>query len=350
MIAILSQYSVLCLSSAMGIYAMAFVFFAIDLARRASLADGESIEVVQEAERVASAAAADRAASGKATVAAAGSGRTATLSRIGSRVEDEVYRAPARSKTMRIGFSLTLLGFVLHLAATVLRGVAAGRVPWANMYEFSMTGTLIIIGVFLAVQLRWDLRFLGAFITGLVLVLLGIATVNYYVAVVPLPPALQSYWLVIHVLVAILGTAFFALGFALSVTQLLQARRESSGDSPRSVLRFLRTLPSSLTLENLAYRVTILGFILWTFTLIAGAVWAEKAWGRYWGWDTKEVWTFIIWTIYAGYIHARATRGWRGTPSAWLAIVGFAAVMFNFGVVNVFFKGLHAYSGLDTGM
>ncbi|PPF22117.1 c-type cytochrome biogenesis protein CcsB [Rathayibacter sp. AY1A7] len=334
----------------MGIYAMAFVFFAIDLARRASLADGESIEVVQEAERVASAAAADRAASGKATVAAAGSGRTATLSRIGSRVEDEVYRAPARSKTMRIGFSLTLLGFVLHLAATVLRGVAAGRVPWANMYEFSMTGTLIIIGVFLAVQLRWDLRFLGAFITGLVLVLLGIATVNYYVAVVPLPPALQSYWLVIHVLVAILGTAFFALGFALSVTQLLQARRESSGDSPRSVLRFLGTLPSSLTLENLAYRVTILGFILWTFTLIAGAVWAEKAWGRYWGWDTKEVWTFIIWTIYAGYIHARATRGWRGTPSAWLAIVGFAAVMFNFGVVNVFFKGLHAYSGLDTGM
>lgn len=334
----------------MGVYALAFVFFAIDLARRASLADGESIEVVQEAERVASAAAADRAANGRATVATAGAGRTATLSRLGSRVEDEVYAAPARSTAMRIGFSLTLLAFVLHVAATILRGVAAGRVPWANMYEFSMTGTLIIIGVFLAVQLRWDLRFLGAFITGLVLVLLGVATVNYYVAVVPLPPALQSYWLVIHVLVAILGTAFFALGFALSVTQLLQAQRESVGDSPRSVLRFLRTLPGSLTLENLAYRVTIIGFILWTFTLIAGAVWAEKAWGRYWGWDTKEVWTFIIWTIYAGYIHARATRGWRGAPSAWLAIVGFAAVMFNFGVVNVFFKGLHAYSGLDTGM
>ncbi|SOE01831.1 cytochrome c-type biogenesis protein CcsB [Rathayibacter rathayi NCPPB 2980 = VKM Ac-1601] len=344
MIATLSQYSVLCLSSAMGIYALAFVFFAIDLARRASLADSDSIEVVQEAERVASAAAADRAASGKATVA---SGRTATLSRIGNRVEDEVHRAPERSTTLRIGFSLTLLAFALHLAATVLRGVAAGRVPWANMYEFSMTGTLIIIGVFLAVQLRWDLRFLGAFITGLVLVLLGVAIVNYYVAVVPIPPALQSYWLVIHVLVAILGTAFFALGFALSVTQLLQARRETAGDSPRSLLSFLRTLPGSATLENLAYRVTIIGFILWTFTLIAGAVWAEKAWGRYWGWDTKEVWTFIIWTIYAGYIHARATRGWRGTPSAWLAIVGFAAVMFNFGVVNVFFKGLHAYSGLD---
>ncbi|MCM6761594.1 c-type cytochrome biogenesis protein CcsB [Rathayibacter sp. ZW T2_19] len=351
MIETLSQYSVLTLSSAMGVYALAFIFFAIDLARRSSLADGESLGVVQEAERVASVAAADKAASGRATVASGGASRpTATLSRLGSRVEDEVYNAPARSKTMRIGFSLTLLAFVLHAAAAVLRGVAAGRVPWANMYEFSLTGTLIIIGVFLVVQLRWDLRFLGAFITGLVLVLLGIATVNYYVAVVPLPPALQSYWLVIHVLVAILGTAFFALGFALSVTQLLQARREGAEENPRSVLRFLKTLPSALTLENLAYRVTIIGFILWTFTLIAGAVWAEKAWGRYWGWDTKEVWTFIIWTIYAGYIHARATRGWRGTPSAWLAIIGFAAVMFNFGVVNVFFKGLHAYSGLDTGM
>lgn len=350
----LSQYSVLCLYSAMGIYALAFIFFAIDLARRSSIADGESIEVVREAERVASSAAADRAASGKATVAsvgsASGNGRTATLSRLGSRVEDEVYNAPSRSKAMRIGFSLTLLAFVLHVGATVLRGIAAGRVPWANMYEFSITGTVLIIGVFLAVQLRWDLRFLGAFITGLVLVLLGVATVNYYVDVVPLPPALQSYWLVIHVLVAILGTAFFALGFALSVTQLLQSRRETSGENAPGVLRFLRTLPSSLTLENLAYRVTIIGFILWTFTLIAGAVWAEKAWGRYWGWDTKEVWTFIIWTIYAGYIHARATRGWRGTPSAWLAIIGFSAVMFNFGVVNVFFKGLHAYSGLDTGM
>ncbi|AJM78164.1 c-type cytochrome biogenesis protein CcsB [Rathayibacter toxicus] len=340
MTATLSQYSVQCLFSAMAVYALAFIFFAVDLARRASVADEGVVAAATQAER---AATADRAASGKATVA---SGRTATLARIASRVEDEVYRAPSRSQAMRIGFSLTVLAFVLHVAATILRGIAANRVPWANMYEFSMTGTLIIVGVFIAAQLRWDLRFLGSFITGLVLVLLGIATVNYYVAVVPLPPALQSYWLVIHVLVAILGTGFFALGFALSVTQLLQTRREAGDDNPRSILRFLRSLPNAVTLENLAYRVTIIGFILWTFTLIAGAVWAEKAWGRYWGWDTKEVWTFIIWTIYAGYIHARATRGWRGTPSAWLAIIGFGAVMFNFGVVNVFFKGLHAYSGL----
>jgi len=111
-------------------------------------------------------------------------------------------------------------------------------------------------------------------------------------------------------------------------------------------MAFLATLPNAQKLENLAYRLILVGFVFWTFTLIAGAVWAERAWGRYWGWDTKEVWTFIIWTIFAGYIHARATRGWRGSRSAWLAMIGFAAVMFNFTVVNLFFKGLHAYSGL----
>jgi cytochrome c-type biogenesis protein CcsB len=243
--------------------------------------------------------------------------------------------------------SLTVLAAALHLFATVTRGIAAGRVPWANMYEFAMTGTLLIVAVYLIVLIRVDLRFLGTFVTGLVLVLLGVAAVSFYVEVAPLPPALQSAWLVIHVFVASLGTGFFALGFALSFVQLLQFRRESVlSDARRLRLRFLATLPSSTTLENLAYRVNIIGFILWTFTLMAGSVWAEQAWGRYWGWDTKEVWTFIIWVIYAGYIHARATRGWRGTRSAWLSLVGFAAVMFNFGIVNVFFKGLHAYSGL----
>jgi cytochrome c-type biogenesis protein CcsB len=125
--------------------------------------------------------------------------------------------------------------------------------------------------------------------------------------------------------------------------QLLQARREARGGEG---LRFLSTLPNAERLENLAYRLILVGFVFWTFTLIAGAIWAERAWGRYWGWDTKEVWTFIIWTIFAGYIHARATRGWRGSRSAWLAIIGFVAVLFNFTVVNLFFKGLHAYSGL----
>jgi cytochrome c-type biogenesis protein CcsB len=252
------------------------------------------------------------------------------------------------SRFQRIAMSLTWLAFVLQLASTIMRGIAASRVPWANMYEFAMTGTLIITGVFLFTNLKWNLRFVGTFSTGLTLVLLGLAATRYYVEVVPLPPALQSYWLVIHVFVATLATGFFSLGFSLSFLQLLQQRRETTISEGKTKTRLsgLVKLPDAVALENYAYRLIIIGFIFWTFTLIAGAIWAEKAWGRYWGWDTKEVWTFIIWTIYAGYIHARATRGWRGTRSAVLAMIGFGAVMFNFTVVNIFFKGLHAYSGL----
>jgi len=239
--------------------------------------------------------------------------------------------------------ALIVLAWVLHVAAVIFRGVAAGRVPWANMFEFALTATAIIVGVFLATQFWQDLRFLGVFISGFALVALGVSTTNFYVDVVPLPPALQSVWLVIHVFVATLGTGFFALGAGLSVAQLLKARRDAGG---LQRLGFLDTLPSAEKLENSAYRLTVIGFVFWTFTLIAGAIWAERAWGRYWGWDTKEVWTFIIWTLFAGYIHARATRGWRGSRSAWLAIIGFSAVIFNFTIVNLFFKGLHSYSGL----
>ncbi|MFT4285280.1 MAG: c-type cytochrome biogenesis protein CcsB, partial [Protaetiibacter sp.] len=250
---------------------------------------------------------------------------------------------PRSSRAARIAFALTVLGFAVHVLGLVLRGIAASRTPWANMFEFAVTGTAVIVGVYLAVNIFRNVRFLGAYITGLAALLLMLATMNVYVDVVPLPPALQSGWLVIHVFVAILGTGFFALGAGLSIAQLLQARREAGATG----MRFLRGFPASEALENTAYRVNVIGFAFWTFTLIAGAIWAEHAWGRYWGWDTKEVWTFIIWVVYAGYIHARATRGWRGNPSAWLAIVGFSAVLFNFTVVNLFFKGLHAYSGLE---
>ena len=271
--------------------------------------------------------------------------KTSAAGRATALLERVVTEEPlvARSRALKAAMALTTVGWVLHASAALFRGLAAGRVPWANMFEFSLTATAIIVGVFLAVQFWQDIRFVGAFVTGFVLIALGIATVNFYVDVVPLPPALQSAWLVIHVFVASLGTGFFALGAALSIVQLLQARR-AAGGLPR--LRFLDTLPSAEKLENMSYRMIVVGFVFWTFTLIAGAIWAERAWGRYWGWDTKEVWTFIIWTIFAGYIHARATRGWRGSRSAWLAIIGFSAVVFNFTIVNLFFKGLHAYSGL----
>jgi cytochrome c-type biogenesis protein CcsB len=328
----LNELSILSLYSAMAVYALAFIAFSIDLAMRSSAVDAADVE-------------ADRAGAGQTSVASSAGG-TSTLTRISARIANDAATPYGRSASLRVGVSLSILAWGLHLVAAVLRGIAADRVPWANMYEFAMTGTLLIVTVYLIVLTRIDLRFLGTFVSGLVLILLGIAQ-QYYVEVAPLPPALQSVWLVIHVFVASLGTGFFAIGFALSFVQLLQFRREERvGSDKPGRLRFLKTLPTAVTLENLAYRTNIIGFILWTFTLMAGSIWAERAWGRYWGWDTKEVWTFIIWVIYAGYIHARATRGWRGSRSAWLSIIGFAAVMFNFGIVNVFFKGLHAYSGL----
>ncbi|RLK52824.1 c-type cytochrome biogenesis protein CcsB [Microbacterium telephonicum] len=354
----LDSASVVLVWTAIAIYALAFIAYAVDLARRSDQAL-KAKDAVEARVLVGAAASAGRAAGG-----AGGAGQTIEEIRAEEAAAgvDLEARIGARRRYLwaRIGTSLTVLGFVFHVGATVLRGIAAERVPWSNMYEFALTGTTLVIAVYLVVLLRYDLRFLGSFVTGLVIVLLGGAILAYYVEVVPLADPLKSIWLVVHVFVASLATALLALAFALSVLQLMQHRRErlavaaaaasasTEGGKPRRQgPRFLRTLPSADALESLAYRFTIIGFIFWTFTLIAGSIWANDAWGRYWGFDTKEVWTFVIWVLYAGYIHARATRGWRGTRSAWLSIVGFSAVMFNFTIVNQFFKGLHVYSGLS---
>jgi len=327
----LATYSVVLTYSAMAVYVIAFIAFALDMAKRSG-----------EVTAAAAGTAAPQAGTAEKTVATVRGG-TVVLERI-DQTSDGDAGSRRGTRFERVGMAMTILALVLHVGSVVLRGIAADRVPWGNMFEFSLTGTALIILIFLLVQLWQNLKFLGVFITGLTIILLGIATVNYYVPVRPLVPALESYWLVIHVFVAIAGTGFFALGAGLAVAQLVQTYRQGRG--PTGKLRFMATLPDADRLEVLTYRVLLVGFVLWTFTLIAGAIWAERAWGRYWGWDTKEVWTFIIWVVYAGYIHARATRGWRGARSSWLALIGFAAVMFNFSVVNVFFKGLHSYSGL----
>jgi cytochrome c-type biogenesis protein CcsB len=232
-----------------------------------------------------------------------------------------------------LGTSTALLG-----VGVVLRGIAANRVPWANMYEFSITGSLMILSVYLMSLRVKDVRYIATFISGFVLITLFAAVSLFYVEVKTLMPALQSYWLVIHVVVAILATAFFAIAAGFHIFYLIK----SAGWGKAIMDRF----PDLRQLERIAYRFNMVGFVSWSFTLIAGAIWAERAWHRYWGWDTKEVWTFIIWVIYAGYLHAMATRGWTGKRAAWLGLIGFSAVIFNFTIVNLFFKGLHVYSGL----
>ena len=259
--------------------------------------------------------------------------------------------APARATvTQRAGLFFLIFATGLLAIGVVLRAISVARVPWGNMYEYAITGTLTIAVIFLIARIFVkEIQFVSLLISGFALLTLGAATTLFYVEVASLMPALQNYWLIIHVSVAVLATAFFNIAAALSVAYLIKTAgwvQKSKLAFVKGMNRLFSSFPADNKLERLSYRFNIIGFILWTFTLIAGAIWAERAWHRYWGWDTKEVWTFIIWTLYAGYLHANATRGWSGKRSAWLSLVGFAAVIFNFVVVNLYFKGLHVYSGL----
>ncbi len=262
---------------------------------------------------------------------------------------DSMRYGQERRVVARVAVALTVVAVVVQGFAVAFRGLAAGRVPWGNMYEFCTTGSFVVAAVFLLVLIRRDLRFLGTFVIGLVLLMVVAASVTFWTPVGHLVPALQSYWLIIHVSIAVLSSAFFTITFAMSVLQLFQARREASiASGKQDKAPVMRLVPNALSLENLAYRINGIAFVGWTLTLMFGAIWAEKAWGRFWGWDTKEVWTFVIWVVYAGYLHARATKGWTGTRAAWLSIVGYLCVVFNFTIVNMYFSGLHSYAGVGS--
>ena len=265
--------------------------------------------------------------------------------------------ARASRKALGIARATTVVGLVVHTIGVVSRGIEAGHVPWSTMYEYTISGSLVAVAVFLIVQ-RWrDVTYLGAGVTGLATVSLGLGLSVLYAEATGLQPALQSFWLVIHVSIAVIATGVLAVGFLVSSLQLARAGRDAGPSTSRSRVRramraailgrgwrFVDVAPTPVQLEALAFRLHAVGFVLWTFTVMAGAIWAEHAWGRYWGWDPKEVWSFVIWVIYAAYLHARTTQGWAGARSAVLAIIGFAAVIMNFTVVNLVFQGLHSYA------
>jgi len=248
----------------------------------------------------------------------------------------------------RIGVGLTIVAAALHLAGLVTRGLGAdpARVPWGNMYEFSVAGAFGVTATYLLLLRRYSLRWLGVFVTGFSVVVLMLAVLLLYVPAGPLVPALHSYWLVVHVVAAVIASGAFAVGAMASALYLVKSRAESRDDAPRT--GYVARLPQAAVLDRVAYRVHAFGFPVWTFAaLVAGPIWAEYAWGRYWGWDPKEVWAFITWVVYAAYLHARATAGWKGRAAAVIALVGFATVLFNFIGINLFGSGLHSYSGLD---
>ncbi len=242
----------------------------------------------------------------------------------------------------RIAIALTSLAFLLHFAGVIARGISAHRVPWGNMYEFSTTGSVAVTGMFLLLLRRHSLRWLTLVVTFAVLVTLGSAITLLYVPSAPLVPALKSTWLVIHVSAAVISGGVFLLANAVAGAYLYLDRVESRGPRPAWALK----IPSLDALDRLCYRLVAFVFPLWTFSVIAGAIWAESAWGRYWGWDPKETWAFITWVAYAAYLHARATTGWKGRRAAWLCLLAGSSFLFNYVYVNVWGSGKHTYSGL----
>ncbi|NUR62620.1 MAG: c-type cytochrome biogenesis protein CcsB [Catenulispora sp.] len=246
-----------------------------------------------------------------------------------------------------IAVSTTVLAFALHVVGVVCRGVAAHRVPWGNLYEFTIAGSAVAMAIYVGLLFRRGARWLGVFATGTVVAILGLAVEVLYKDAEQLVPALHSPWLVVHVAAAVLCSGAFTVATLATVLYLFKSRYETRAKlgtaSPASMWK---RVPSAMKLDLVAYRILAFSFPIWTFTVIAGSIWAERAWGRYWGWDPTETWAFITWVVYAAYLHARATRGWKGRNASIVALIGYGCFIFNYFVVSIFVNGLHSYAGV----
>ena len=256
---------------------------------------------------------------------------------------------PIAERVGRGGLAVVYLGIGLLVACVVLRGCATLRAPWGNMYEFINLTCLCGLVAGAIVLRRAIYRPLWVFLLVPVLILLTVSGRWLYTNAAPVMPALQSYWLPIHVSVVSLGSGVFMVAGIASILFLLRTSRlgEPDDDRPEGTLaRMVQRLPDPQTLDRIAYRTTIFAFPVFGFGVIFGAIWAEEAWGRYWGWDPKETVSFIAWVTYAAYLHARSTAGWRDRKAAWINVVGFVAMVFNLFFVNLVTVGLHSYAGV----
>ncbi|MCW2816009.1 MAG: cytochrome biosis protein [Nocardioides sp.] len=279
-----------------------------------------------------------------ADVASGAGGGVAVKERTGGDGVDLESRARRTAFLGRLGLLLTGIGAGAHLVALVGRGMAASpnRVPWGNMYEFTISGTFVVVLIFLVLMRRFSLQWMAPIVVGFAVATLMVAVIWLHSEVAPLTEALNSYWLVIHVVSAVIATGAFTIGGILSAVYLFKLRRGGDAAAPPG-----SRIPSLAVLDRTAYRVHAFAFPVWTFAvLITGPIWAHEAWSRYWNWDPKEVWAFITWVVYAAYLHARATAGWKGRNAAILALVGLATLWFNFIGINYFStSSQHSYAG-----
>ena len=354
------------LIAALVIYSLSVVAFAGDFAfGRPRRAAASGPQAQQRAAALAAVGAASVAATGDGPPAAgdgppdgAEGGRASGGAATGSvPVPDsmpEVALPPLRAigqagRWVQAAMALAATAVVAHTAAVVTRGLAVHRAPWGNMYEFVTALTCVAAIFFLFVMIRYRAWTLGVFVMGAVVVALGLAETLIYTAAGQLVPALQSYWLDIHVTAMTLATGIFFVAAVLGVVYLAADRynRRVAAGRAEPGNGIMRRLPSIEQIDRLTYRTVVFGFPVWTFGVIAGAIWADQAWGRYWGWDPVETWAFITWVLYAAFLHARATAGWRGRRAHYIQLLGFASLMFNILVVQVFIAGLHSYAGVS---
>jgi cytochrome c-type biogenesis protein CcsB len=246
----------------------------------------------------------------------------------------------------RVAVVLTVVAVVAHAGVLLTRGLAADRVPWGNMYEFVVALSLVgAVGWLVLLARRPDLRFVGLFVTLALVLVLGFAGMVLYTEVAPLVPALNSYWLKIHVTAAATSSGLLLLASVPAILFLVRAGYDAG--KRRFPYPVGSRLPAADTLERLAFRLHAFAFPIWTFAVICGAIWAEAAWGRYWGWDPKETWSFVSWVAYAAYLHARATPSVKRTTATWLAVVAWITMLVNLYVINFVAVGLHSYAGVD---
>ena len=350
------------LIAALVIYSLSVVAFAGDFAfgrprRAASGATGQQARERTAALASVGAAAAAAAPPAAAPPASAAPAAPGTPAAPGSAAPDsmpEIAVSPLRAirqagRWVQAAMALSAAGVLAHTAAVVTRGLAVHRAPWGNMYEFVTALTCVAAIFFLFVMIKYRAWTLGVFVMGAVVVALGLAETLIYTAAGQLVPALQSYWLSIHVTAMTLATGIFFVAAVLGVVYLAadrDAKRVAAGRAG-SGNGIMRRLPSVEQIDRLTYRTVMFGFPVWTFGVIAGAIWADQAWGRYWGWDPVETWAFITWVLYAAFLHARATAGWRGRRAHYIQLLGFTSLIFNILVVQVFIAGLHSYAGVS---
>jgi len=254
-----------------------------------------------------------------------------------------VFKKSLPGKLATITLAIAAVG---NLAGILLRWVEShqmgiGRAPLTNLYESLIFFALTIAVLYLFVEFKYRIRMIGAIAALISFLSMAYAALKLNNAIQPLIPALQSNWLIAHVMACFIGYAAFTIAFGISIMFLVKSTGDMKPPAAQPV-GMMGRIPAFDVLDDLTHQMVTFGFLFLSIGIITGAVWANQAWGRYWGWDPKETWSLVTWLIYATLLHARLMRGWKGKKIAILSFVGFLAMLFTYFGVNLL-PGLHSY-------